>query len=86
MKIFLCFSAFPLRVSIFFCTFAPDLFGRVCVHTQGKREGLMKEEVINISELGGIRKHMGVDEETILPIIQRPEEWLKKVEELKEKI
>ncbi len=28
LEIFLCFSAFPLRGSNFFCNFAPDWFGR----------------------------------------------------------
>ena len=44
LKIFLCFSAFPLRMSNFFCTFAPDLFGRDRASTYERTYGAQDTE------------------------------------------
>lgn len=44
LKLFLRFSAFPLRMSIFFCNFAPDLFGRDRASTYERTYGAQKIE------------------------------------------
>lgn len=56
----------------------------ICFNKAGEIDVAYMEKHFNLIKM--YLQYMGVDEETILPIIQRPEEWLKKVEELKEKI